>query len=62
VLRVVEGEANKRGAVYALTPQEQSYLSILISQKTSINEDGTIPDIFEEDNGQENGQLENCPY
>lgn len=62
VLRVVEGEANKRGAVYALTPQEQSYLSILISQKTSINEDGTIPDIFEEDNGQENGQLDDCPY
>lgn len=58
VLRVVEGEAMKRGAVYALTPQEQSYLSILISQNTTINEDGTIPDIFEQDNGQN----EDCPY
>lgn len=48
VLKVVEGEAMKRGAVYALTPQEQTNLNILLTQNATINEDGTIPDIFDE--------------
>ncbi len=58
VIRVVAGEQGKRGAEYALAPQTQSELNILNSQNAKINEDGTIPDIFTEDNG----QLDDCPY
>lgn len=58
VIKVIEGEVNKRGAVYALVPKEQTFLNILKAQNTTINEDGTIPDIFE----QENGQIDDCPY
>lgn len=53
VLRVVSGEQGKRGAQYALTPQVETEINIYKQQQININEDGSIPDIFE---GQQNGQ------
>lgn len=59
VLRVVSGEQGKRGAQYALAPQVETEINIYNQQQIQINEDGSIPDIFE---GPQNGQNETCPY